>query len=141
MEYFHELLNRPDTGIFVMIGFFLIIGALAKWRMFIKCEQPGLAAIVPVWDFIVTMRIVGRPASHALLFLIPVFNIYFAFKILIEIAQSFGKTTVLDYIFAVVFNIFYLLNLSLAFNELYRGPVYGLSMAELKEREATFAPA
>lgn len=141
MEYFHEILNRPSTGLLVMAGFLLIIGALAKWRMFIKCNQPGLASIVPIWDFIVTMRIVGRPASHALLFLIPVFNIYFAFKILIEIAQSFGKTTVLDYVFAIVFNIFYLLNLALAFNEEYRGPVYGMSMEAIKEREASFVPA
>lgn len=141
MNSITEIIGQESTGFIILAALLLLIGAVAKWRMFIKCRQPGLAAIVPVWDFIVVLRIVGRPAGHILFFLIPVFNIYFAFKLIIELAQSFGKTSVVDYIFAVVFNLFYLLNLGLAYNEEYHGPVYGVSSKELKERSARYATA
>lgn len=141
MEWIQQILNSDFTGLAILGGFLLLIGAMAKWRMFVKAEQPGIAAIVPIWDVIVTLRIVGRPASHIFLFLIPIFNIYFGIRLLIEIAQSFGKNQVIDYIFAIVFNIFYLLNLGLAYNEEYTGPVYKLSKEEMQEREARYATA
>lgn len=139
MENFINSFSQESTGIAILVALLLLIGAVAKWRMFLKCNQPGLAAIVPGWDLLVVLRIVGRPDSHFLYFFIPVFNIYFGFRLLIELAQSFGKTTVLDYIFVVIFNLFYLLNLGLAYNEEYYGPVYGLDPEELKAREPRYA--
>lgn len=126
-------------GVLMLVGLGLLIGAAAKWRMFVKCEQPGLAAIVPIWDLIVAMRIVGRPDSHILFFLIPVYNIYFSLRLLVEIAQSFGKTTIFDFILAIVFNIFYLLNLALAYNEVYYGPIHGRTKEEIQARKAQYA--
>lgn len=139
MQNFTDTFSQESTGVAILLALLLLIGAVAKWRMFLKCNQPGLAAIVPIWDVIVALRIVGRPASHFFYFFIPVFNIYFGFRLLIELAQSFGKTTVLDYIFVVVFNLFYVLNLGLAYNEEYYGPVYGINPEELKAREARYA--
>lgn len=139
MEDVQILGQDVSVGVLMLIGLGLLIGAVAKWRMFVKCDQPGLAAFVPVWDLIVTMRIIGRPDSHILFFLIPVFNIYFGFRVLIEIAQSFGKNTALDYFFVVVFNILYLLNLALAYNEVYYGPIHGRSKEEIQARKAQYA--
>jgi len=136
-----EFINSNDGGfalllVTILFGF---IGAVAKWRLFVKCEQPGLASIVPIWDLIVTLKIVGRPKSHALFFLIPGFNLFFGFKLLIELAQSFGKTSVFDYVLVVLLNILYVLNLGLAYNEEYHGPVYGLSINQIRQRDAQFA--
>lgn len=39
-------------------------------------------------------------------------------------AQSFGKDHWLDHVLVIVFNAFYVLNLGLAYNEEYEGPVY-----------------
>lgn len=139
MQNFTDSLSQESTGVVILFALLLLIGAVAKWRMFLKCNQPGLAAIVPVWDVIIALRIVGRPASHFFYFFIPVFNIYFGFRLLIELAQSFGKTTVLDYIFVIVFNLFYVLNLGLAYNEEYYGPVYRIKPEEFKAREARYA--
>jgi len=136
-----EFINSNDGSfalllVTILFGF---IGAVAKWRLFVKCEQPGLASIVPIWDLIVTLKIVGRPKSHALFFLIPGFNLFFGFKLLIELAQSFGKTSVFDYVLVVLLNILYVLNLGLAYNEEYHGPVYGLSINQIRHRDAQFA--
>ncbi|MDP4952589.1 MAG: DUF5684 domain-containing protein [Flavobacteriales bacterium] len=136
-----NIFNNSDggIGIYFLVFLFLLIGAVAKWRLFVKCNQPGLASIVPIWDLVVTMSIVGRPKWHAWFFVIPVFNIFFAFKVLIELAQSFGKTSVVDYILVVVLNILYVFNMALAYNEIYHGPVYGQSIDQIKARAAQFA--
>jgi hypothetical protein len=134
MENSLSLLWEDNPGIFLLLFFILLVGALAKWKMFEKADQPGLAAIIPIYDLVITMRIVGRPDSHAWLFIIPGFNIYFGFRILIELVQSFGKYSILDYALATVFNMFYALNLGLAYNEVYYGPVYGHKLSELKAR-------
>ena len=136
-----NIFNHSDggIGIYFLVFLFLLIGAVAKWRLFVKCNQPGLASIVPIWDLVVTMSIVGRPKWHAWFFVIPVFNIFFAFKVLIELAQSFGKTSVVDYILVVVLNILYVFNMALAYNEIYHGPVYGQSIDQIKARAAQFA--
>jgi len=136
-----NIFNNSDggIGIYFLVFLFLLIGAVAKWRLFVKCNQPGLASIVPIWDLVVTMSIVGRPKWHAWFFVIPVFNIFFAFKVLIELAQSFGKTSVVDYILVVVLNILYVFNMALAYNEIYHGPVYGRSVNQIKARASQFA--
>jgi signal peptidase I len=126
---------EENPGIFILVLFILFIGAVGKAKLFAKADQPWIAALVPVWDLIVVLRMVGRPLWHAAFFLIPGFNIYFGFKLLIEIAQSFGKVSMIDAIFVCFFNVFYVLNLGLAYNELYYGPVYGVDVKDVLARK------
>jgi hypothetical protein len=127
------------AGVLLLVPFILFIGAVAKWKLFVKCDQPGYAAIIPGYDIIITLRIVGRPDWHILFFLIPVFNIYFAFKLIIELVQSFGHFSMVDYIMAIVFNVFYVLNMGLAYNEVYCGPVYRSGREAITARKAELA--
>ena len=53
------------------------------------------------------------------------FNLYFFFKTILELANTFGKDSTLDYVLACVFNVFYILNLGLSEEEDYLGPVFG----------------
>jgi signal peptidase I len=126
---------EENPGIFILVLFILFIGAVGKAKLFAKADQPWIAALVPVWDLIVVLRMVGRPLWHAAFLLIPGFNIYFGFKLLIEIAQSFGKVSMIDAIFVCFFNVFYVLNLGLAYNELYFGPVYGVDVKDVLARK------
>jgi hypothetical protein len=112
---------------------------IGRAKLFAKADLPVLAAFVPIWDVITTMKLVGRPTSHAAYLLVPGFNIYFGFKLLIEVSQSFGKTSVIDHILVCVFNIFYVLNLALAYNEEYLGPVYQVDLKVLEERKSLLA--
>ena len=63
------------------------------WRVFTKAGQPGWAAIIPIYNFIVLLKIVGRPLWWILLFLVPIVNIIVLFVIYIDLAKSFGKST------------------------------------------------
>lgn len=49
----------------------------------------------------------------------------FMVKVYIELCDSFGKSTVFDYILVVALNFLYILNLSLSYDTVYNGPVYG----------------
>ncbi len=132
LQFFQDLLlglySQFGDGIFVIAIFFAFIGVVAQWRLYEKAGQPGIASIVPIWNFIVFLRIVGRPAKHLLLFLIPVYGqLYMIPKVYIELCNSFGKRTLVDYILVIVFNGFYILNLGLSYDTEYLGPVYGTS--------------
>ena len=108
------------------IGLVVVVALLAQWRLYEKAGQPGLAAIVPIWNVIVFLRIVGRPARDAWKFLIPVYGqLYFMPKVWIEICQSFGKRSMVDYVLVIVFNFIYILNLGLSHETRYLGPVHG----------------
>lgn len=107
-------------------GFFVLVAVVGQWRLYDKAGQPGWACLVPVYNMIVFLRIVGRPASHIFLFLIPVVGqLYFLPKVWVETAQSFGKRTMLDYVLVIVLNGLYILNLGLSYDSKYVGPVYG----------------
>src|SRR6266850_7193459 len=65
----------------------LIVASM--WKIFSKAGQRGWAAIIPIYNFIVWCKIVGRPAWWVLLLLIcfPIFYIILC----IDLAKSFGK--------------------------------------------------
>jgi hypothetical protein len=130
---FFQIVLEDYTGYFALALFLTIIGAVSAAKLFAKADRPWLAAFVPIWNVIIVLKIVGRPASHIAFFLVPVYNIYFFFRLCVELAQSFGKYTVVDYILVCVLNIFYVLNLALAYNEEYHGPVYGKDLKNVQE--------
>ena len=84
-----------DSGI--GIGFILIILAVvvfmiaAMWKIFEKAGQPGWAAIVPIYNCYVLLKIVGKPGWWLLLFLIPIVNYVFIIWTYNMLSKSFGK--------------------------------------------------
>lgn len=78
----------------IVIG--LIVGILvivSLWMIFKKAGKPGWASIVPIYNIIVFIQIVGLPLWYLVLLIIPFANIYAIFKIYIELAHKFGKST------------------------------------------------
>lgn len=117
--------DRFGDSMYYILGFFVIVSVVAQWRLYDKAGQPGIASIIPIWNMIVFLKVVGRPASHLWLFLIPGYNIYLLLRVWIETAQSFGKTSMLDYVLVVLLNGLYILNLGMSYDTKYVGPVYG----------------
>lgn len=125
LEFFQGLYSSFGDGIFVLAILLAFIAVAAQWRLYEKAGQPGIASIVPIWNFIVFLRIVGRPANHIFLFLIPIYGqLYMIPKVYIELCDSFGKHSIVDYILVLVFNGFYILNLGLSYEVEYEGPAY-----------------
>jgi hypothetical protein len=78
----------------VMVIIYLLFAVLmiaSLWKIFAKAGKPGWAAIVPIYNLIVLLEIVGKPVWWILLFLIPFANFIVAILIYIELAKKFGK--------------------------------------------------
>ncbi|MFI5208013.1 MAG: DUF5684 domain-containing protein [Gemmatimonadales bacterium] len=61
------------------------------WRVFVKAGKPGWAAIIPIYNAVVMLDIVGKPIWWIILFLIPLVNIVVAIIVLVAFAKCFGK--------------------------------------------------
>ena len=85
-----------DTGIGVVGWFFYIVliafGIFVQWKIFTKAGKPGWASIVPIYNIIVLLEIVGKPWWYLLLLFIPVVNIVILIMVMIALAQVFGKS-------------------------------------------------
>ena len=103
--------------------FIAIISVIANILLFVKADLPWWSVFIPFYNIMTGMKLIGRPTWHAFLFFTPAV-IYLFPKTILEIAQSFGKHTLSDYSLALVFNVFYILNLGLSPEEEYVGPAY-----------------
>ena len=70
-----------------------IVLIIAQWKIYTKAGKPGWASIVPIYNLIVLLEIVELPIWYIALFFVPIANIYAMFKIYIELAHKFGKST------------------------------------------------
>jgi len=61
------------------------------WKIYEKAGQPGWAAIIPIYNSYILLKIVGKPGWWLLLFLIPFVNIIFAIWTYNMLSKSFGK--------------------------------------------------
>lgn len=88
--------NAAGAAIFgaLMIPFLIIwvIMIIANWKIFTKAGKPGWAAIIPIYNVIVLLEIVGKPVWWVVLFLIPCVNIVFAVWTINLLSKSFGQS-------------------------------------------------
>lgn len=75
--------------IFMSVIAFALIGGL--WKMFEKAGEPGWAAIVPVYNAVVLLKIAGKPAWWIVLFFIPLANLIATFLVAASVSERFGK--------------------------------------------------
>jgi len=67
-------------------GFYIYV----LWKIFEKAGKPGWAAIIPIYNVIVVLEIVGRPIWWVILFLIPVVSLVISIIVAIDLSKSFG---------------------------------------------------
>jgi magnesium-transporting ATPase (P-type) len=88
-----------SSGIMAMFGvgfiiFILVIVffcALCMWKIFEKAGHPGWSAIVPIYNYYIFTKIIGKPGWWTILFLIPYVNIIFLIWGTNLLSKSFGK--------------------------------------------------
>lgn len=92
--------TTPSSGIFAAIGLFggivyfafLILVIASMWKLFEKAGKPGWAAIIPIYNLIVMIEIVGKPTIWILWLIIPCVNFVFIVWLTNLFAKSFGKS-------------------------------------------------
>lgn len=79
----------PLAGIIALV--FVVVVLAAFWQVFTKAGEPGWAILIPIYNLIVLLKIVGRPWWWLILFLIPIVNFIIGILVNIDLAKSFGK--------------------------------------------------
>jgi len=85
-----ELTIALAIYIFIVLSLTIVI-IIAEWKIYVKAGKPGWAVLVPIYNTLVMLEIVGKPWWWILLMLIPVVNIVFAIWMLNLLSKSFGK--------------------------------------------------
>jgi hypothetical protein len=81
------------SPVFLIIMFALAIFMIvAVWKVFSKAGEPGWAAIVPIYNVIVLLKIAGKPLWWIILFIIPVANLIVGILTALGLSKNFGKS-------------------------------------------------
>ena len=81
-------------GLAIGLGLLLGIPALVIagfWKVFTKAAQPGWAAIVPIYNLVILVKIAGKPVWWVVLCLVPIVSIVILLLVSIAVAKKFGK--------------------------------------------------
>ena len=76
--------------ILIYIAIILLI-IISQWKIFTKANKPGWASLIPIYNGLVLLQIIGKPWWWLLLFFIPFVNLIFAIWMTNLLAKSFGK--------------------------------------------------
>ena len=79
---------KSIIGIYSVI---IILMIISMWKIFTKAGKPGWACIIPIYNIIVLLQIIGKPWWWLLLFCIPIVNIVFVIWMTNLLSKSFGK--------------------------------------------------
>lgn len=80
-------------GAYLLYVIVIVFYIYSMWRIYAKAGKPGWAAIIPIYNVLVELEIVGRPWWWLLLTLVPVVNIVIGVIITLNLGQVFGKST------------------------------------------------
>ena len=79
------------------IAVFLIVVAVYLFygyclgRIFQKAGRPLWEGFVPIYNYYVTLKIVGRPGWWLILYIIPIVNVVITIIVYYDLSRSFGK--------------------------------------------------
>jgi hypothetical protein len=77
----------------LLIELAIIVAVVAGfWKVFEKAGKPGWAAIIPIYNIIVLLEIIGKPIWWIVLFFIPCVNFIVSILVALDVAKSFGKS-------------------------------------------------
>ena len=125
------LMQNDDVGLIASIfsstvscfcsGIIFLIVIIGLWKAFTKAGEPGWAAIIPIYNYYVILKIVGRPWWWLLLLLIPIVNLIVSIIVAIDLAKSFGKDAAYGVILLWLFSVIGFLILGYG-DAQYQGP-------------------
>jgi hypothetical protein len=123
----YQSYDGMNEGMFAFMGAFmfiyfaiLIIILVSFWKIFEKAGKPGWAGIIPIYNIVVLLDILGKPIWWIILLLIPFVNFFVFIYLAHLLSKAFGKDIVMTIILVFVPFIGYPM---LAFGDAtYQGP-------------------
>lgn len=78
------------TDAFIPSLAIIVLMLVGMYKIFEKAGEPGYKALIPIYNIIILIKIVGFSPWLVLLFLIPVANTVFAIIVLYRLSVSFN---------------------------------------------------
>lgn len=78
---------------FIIYAAIVVFEIAALWQVFVKGGRPGWAAIIPIYNIYVLLKIVGRPGWWLILYIIPIVGFIVWIIVSIDLAKSFGRSS------------------------------------------------
>jgi hypothetical protein len=94
---FSPMAGLFSGGFMLFMLAFVVVVIIGWWKMFEKAGEPGWAAIIPIFNIIVLLKIAGRPVWWVVLYFIPLVNIVATIILAIDIAKAFGQSAVFGF--------------------------------------------
>jgi phage FluMu protein Com len=69
----------------------VVLCIVGVWKLFVKAGQPGWAALIPIYNTYVMLKVAGKPGWWLILFFIPAVGFVIAILVALAIAAAFGK--------------------------------------------------
>ncbi len=69
----------------------IVLMIVSPWKIYTKAGKPGWACLIPIYNIIVYLEIIGKPWWWILLLCIPLVNIVFEIWMTNLLSKSFGK--------------------------------------------------
>jgi Family of unknown function (DUF5684) len=90
------LFASSGAGAGIAIGVIVYVAVIvfeiaALWRVFVKAGEAGWKAIIPIWNTLIILKIIGRHWWWIILFIIPVVNLIVWIIVAYDWAKSFNK--------------------------------------------------
>lgn len=77
---------------FLFILVIWVISVAGMWKTFEKAGKPGWAAIIPIYNIIIMLEIVGKPMIWILWLILPCTNFVFGIWLINLMSKSYGKS-------------------------------------------------
>jgi len=79
------------VGVMWIVWVIVIVVALtAYWKIFTKAGEAGWKGIIPIYNIIILLKIVGRPWWWLFLLMIPLVNFVIMVIVMNDLSKSFG---------------------------------------------------
>lgn len=78
--------------VLLIVYLLLIVASIAgMWRVFTKAGQPGWAAIVPIYNLYVMLKVADDPGWWLIGMFIPLVNLIVFIVVGVHVSQAFGR--------------------------------------------------
>ena len=86
--------------ILLIVLIFTVLLVAGQWKVFAKAGKPGWTALIPIYNWVVWMEIVGRPLWWVILLFVPIVGLVVYIIISLDLSKSFGHGTLFGFVLA-----------------------------------------
>lgn len=111
-----------DYILWIIIIYFLVVKSVSLYFLFQKAGEKGWKGLVPFYDAIVLLKIIGRPLWWFFVLLVPVIGWLFVIGMIIDLLKSFGQNRARHILYMILGWFIYPLYMAFSKEVVYIGP-------------------